>query len=75
MVIISSWRRAAVEHALAKANGGNADQGPVLKVRESTNQLIIGLVLPTKEGPEQLGLTGAVLSPGKRERLGRAVSK
>src|SRR5882724_8537474 len=30
--IISSWHRAAVEHALAKANDGNADQGPVLKV-------------------------------------------
>src|SRR5882724_8555800 len=30
--IISSWRRAAVEHALAKANDGNADRGTVLKV-------------------------------------------
>src|SRR5882724_7706206 len=36
--IISSWHRAAVEHALAKANDGNTDRGPVLKVRESTDQ-------------------------------------
>ena len=27
--IISLWHRAAVEHALAKANNGNTDQGPV----------------------------------------------
>src|SRR5882724_6466324 len=43
--IISSWCRVAVEHALAKANNSNADQGPVLKVRESTDQSILGLVL------------------------------
>src|SRR5882724_4558769 len=32
--IISLWHRAAVEHALAKANNGNTDSGPVLKERE-----------------------------------------
>jgi len=31
--IISSWRKVDVEHALAKTNDGNTDQGPVLKVR------------------------------------------
>ena len=31
--IISSWRRAATVHALAKATDGNTDRGPVLKVR------------------------------------------
>ena len=30
--IISSWHRATIEHALAKSNEGNDDQGPVLKV-------------------------------------------
>src|SRR5882672_2872212 len=43
--IISSWRRAAVEHALAKANDGNTDPGPVLKVRDNVDQSIVGLVL------------------------------
>jgi len=33
--IISSWCRVAVEHMLAKANNGNTNQGPVLKVRDS----------------------------------------
>src|SRR5882724_6231313 len=36
--MISSWHSVAVEHTLAKANDGKTDQGPVLKVRESTNQ-------------------------------------
>ena len=36
--IISLWHRAAVEHALAKANDGNTDRGPVLKVSESADQ-------------------------------------
>src|SRR5882724_3341976 len=35
--IISSCHRVAVEHAWAKANDGNADHGPFLKVRESTD--------------------------------------
>src|SRR5882672_3109345 len=43
--IISSWRRAAVEHALTKANDGNTDQGPILKVRDNVDHSIVGLVL------------------------------
>jgi len=43
--IISSWSRAAVDHNLAKANDGSTNQGPVLKGRDSTDQLIIRLVL------------------------------
>ena len=43
--IISSWRRAAVEHSLTKANNGSTDQGPILKVRDNMDQLIVGLVL------------------------------
>ena len=43
--IISSWCRAAVEHALAKANDRNTAQGPALKVRERANQSIVRLVL------------------------------
>jgi len=53
---------------------GNTDQGPVLKVRVSTNQLIIGLVLHSQGKPKQLGQMGAASSPGG-ERLGRVVSK
>ena len=41
--IISSWRRAAVEHALTKANDGNTDRGPVLKVRDNVDQSIVRL--------------------------------
>jgi len=44
----------AVEHALAKANDGNADQGPVLKVRESANQLFVGLVLHSHRRPRKI---------------------
>src|SRR5882672_10365424 len=43
--IISSWHRAAVEHALTKANDGNTDWGPVFKVRDKVDQSIFGLVL------------------------------
>jgi len=39
--IISSWNRVAVKHSLAKDNESNADQGPVLKVRDSADQSII----------------------------------
>src|SRR5882724_11375258 len=56
--IISSWRRAAVEHALAKANDGNADRGPVLKVSERANQLIIRLVLRSHGRPRTIGADG-----------------
>src|SRR5712664_2100775 len=43
--IISSWHREAVEHALAKANNGNTDRGPILKVRDNVDQSIVGMVL------------------------------
>src|SRR5882672_6441607 len=43
--IISSWCRAAVEHALTKANDGNTDRGPTFKVRDKMDQSIVGLVL------------------------------
>src|SRR5467141_223422 len=56
--IISSWRRAAVEHALAKANDGNTDQGPVLKVRDRVDQLIVGLVLRSHGRPKTIGADG-----------------
>ena len=67
MDIISSWRRAAAEHALTKANDGNADQGPVLKVRESTDQLIIRLVLRSQGRPRTIGADGCSFVT-KRER-------
>src|SRR5882672_10727446 len=51
-VIISSWRRAAVEHALAKAKNGNTDRGPILKVRDNVDQLIVGLVLRSHGRPK-----------------------
>ena len=53
--IISSWCRAAVEHALAKANDGNTDQGPILKVRDNVDQLIVGLVLHSHCMPKTIG--------------------
>src|SRR5882724_10484439 len=56
--IISSWHRVAVEHAKAKANNGNTDQGPVLKVRDSANQLIIGLVLCNHGRLRMIGAEG-----------------
>src|SRR5882724_6995110 len=43
--IISSWHKVATVHTLAKAIESNTDQGPVLKVRESVDQSIVGLVL------------------------------
>ena len=65
--IISSWHRAAVEHALAKANNGNTDQGPVLKVSKRANQLIIGLVLCSHGRPRTIGADGCSFVT-KRER-------
>src|SRR5882724_1749065 len=53
--MISSWHRAAVEHALAKANNGNADRGPVLKVSKRADQSIIGLVLRSQGRPRTIG--------------------
>ena len=47
-----------MEHALAKANDGNADRGPVLKVRESADQSIIGLVLHSQGRPKMIGVDG-----------------
>src|SRR5882724_8027190 len=47
-----------VEHALAKANNGNADRGPVLKVRERANQLIVGLVLHSHGRPRTIRADG-----------------
>ena len=56
--IISSWCRVAVEHALAKANDGNTDQGPVLKVSERADQSIIVLVLRSHGRPRTTGDDG-----------------
>src|SRR5882672_6580343 len=56
--IISSWRRAAVEHALAKANDGNTDRGPILKVRDKVDQLIVRLVLRSHGRPKTIGADG-----------------
>ena len=56
--MISSWRRAAVEHALAKANNGKADRGPVLKVSESADQSTVGLVLCSQGSPRTIGVDG-----------------
>ena len=60
--------RVAVEHALAKANDGNTDQGPVLKVRDSANQSIVGLVLHNHGRPKMIGAEGCSLIT-KRERF------
>src|SRR5882672_4622920 len=56
--IISSWCRAAVEHALAKANNGNTNQGPILKVRDKVDQLIVRLVLCNHGRPKTIGADG-----------------
>src|SRR5882672_7499126 len=56
--IISLWSRAAVEHALTKANDHNTDQGPVLKVRDNVDQLIVGLVLRSHGRPKTIGADG-----------------
>ena len=53
--IISSSCRAAVKHALAKANDGNTNQGPVLKVRDNVDQSIVGLVLCSHGRPNTIG--------------------
>ena len=65
--IISLWHRAAVEHTLAKANNGNTDRGPVLKVRERANQSIIGLVLHSHGRPRMIRADGCSFIT-KRER-------
>src|SRR5882724_9809522 len=65
--IISSWCRAAVEHALAKANDSNADRGPVLKVRERADQSILGLVLCSHGRLRMIGVDGCSFVT-KRER-------
>src|SRR5882724_13222714 len=65
--ITSSWHRAAVEHTLAKANDGNADREPVLKVRERADQLIIGLVLHSQGRPRMIVADGCSFIT-KRER-------
>src|SRR5882724_6090681 len=56
--IISLWCKVAVEHALAKANDGNTDQGPVLKVSVSTNHSIVRLVLHSQGRPRTIGADG-----------------
>src|SRR5882724_1357584 len=56
--MISSWRRAVVEHALAKANDGKADRGPVLKVSESADQSTVRLVLCSHGSPRTIGADG-----------------
>src|SRR5882724_9160795 len=65
--IISSWCRVAVEHALAKANNGNADRGPVLKVSERADQSIVRLVLCSHGRPRTIGADGCSFIT-KRER-------
>src|SRR5882672_8620905 len=52
--IISSWRRAAADYALAKANDGNTDRGPILKERDKVDQLIVGLVLRSDGRPNTI---------------------
>jgi len=66
--IISSWHRAAVMHALAKANNGSTNQGPVLKVRDNSNQSIIRLVFRSNGRPRTIGAEGCSLVT-KRERV------
>jgi len=56
--IISSWHRAATMHALAKVTDGNTDRGPVLKVRESVAQSIVGLVLCNQGSPSTIRADG-----------------
>src|SRR5882672_2834492 len=56
--IISSWHRAVVEHALTKASNGNTDRGPMLKVRDNVDQLIVGLVLCSHGRPKTIRADG-----------------
>src|SRR5882724_3805133 len=58
--IISLWDREALEHALAKANDGNTDRGPVLKVRESCHDPFPEL---SPMSPPQLSSGFTPLSP------------
>ena len=62
------WCRAAVEHALAKANDGNTDRRPVLKVRDSTDQSIVRLVLCNHGRPRTIGAEGCSFIT-RRERV------
>ena len=55
-----------MEHALAKANDGNVDQGPVLKVSERADHAIIGW-FATMEGQGRSERMGAALSPKEKE--------
>src|SRR5882672_605260 len=56
--IISLWCREAVKHALSKANDGNTDRGPVLKVSDKVDQLIVGLVLRSHGRPKTIRADG-----------------
>ena len=56
--IISSWRRVACVHTLAKATEGNNNRGPVLNTSESVDQSIIGLVLRSHGRPKIIGADG-----------------
>src|SRR5882672_4900860 len=56
--IISSWHRAAVENALSKANDGNTYQGPIWKVRDNVDKLIIRLVLLSHGRLKTIGADG-----------------
>src|SRR5467141_752213 len=56
--IISLWRKAAVKHALAKANDGNTDRGPIVKVRDRVDQFIVRLVLRSHGRPKTNGTDG-----------------
>src|SRR5882672_10302602 len=66
--IISSWHRAAVNNALAKANNGNTNRGPVLKVRDNIDQLIVRLVLHNHGWQKTIGANGWSLIT-RRERF------
>ena len=47
-----------MEHALAKANDGNTDRGPVLKVSERANQSIVRLALCSHGRPRMISADG-----------------
>ena len=56
--IISSWRRAAVEQALAKATDGSDDRGPDLNVNDKVAQSIVGLVSHNQGRPRTIEADG-----------------
>ena len=64
--IISSWHKAAVEHALPKANDSNVHQWPVFMMGDSADQLIIRLVLHSHGRPKTIGVEGFAT---KRDRF------